>query len=88
MASTNVFLTSSGNGSQVPVSGTNRTGGTGDVDKVARLRKTLDELLGGSKDVQLTTSQAYVAKTHFWCPLKSEDTAVQMLTRGPCHFFL
>ena len=57
-ANANIFLTAAGNGSQVPVSGTNRTGGVGDAEGVARLRTTLNALLGGDRDLQLTTSQA------------------------------
>lgn len=54
----NTFLTALGNGSQVPVSGTNRTGGTGDQSQFARLRTTLNRLLGGDDSISMTTSQA------------------------------
>lgn len=58
MASDNVFLTALGNGSQVPITGTNRGGGTGDENPVARLRSTLTKLLGGDDSLTMTTSQA------------------------------
>ena len=58
MASDNVFLTALGNGSQVPITGTNRGGGTGDENPVARLRTTLTKLLGGDDSLTMTTSQA------------------------------
>ena len=58
MASNNVFLTALGNGSQVPITGTNRGGGTGDENPVARLRSTLTKLLGGDDSLTMTTSQA------------------------------
>ena len=58
MASDNVFLTALGNGSQVPITGTNRGGGTGDENPVARLRSTLTKLLGGDDALTMTTSQA------------------------------
>lgn len=54
----NTFLTAYGNGSQVAVSSTNRSGGTGDESGVARLRTTLNALLGGANDISMTTSQA------------------------------
>ena len=58
MASNNVFLTALGNGIASPITGTNRGGGTGDENPVARLRSTLTKLLGGDDSLTMTTSQA------------------------------
>ena len=54
----NTFLRARGDGSQVPITGTNRGGGTGDENPVARLRSTLTKLLGGDVSLTMTTSQA------------------------------
>ena len=54
----NTFLRAHGDGSQTQITGTNRGGGTGDENPIARLRSTLTKLLGGDESLTMTTSQA------------------------------